>query len=209
MKKFLLCSLLILLCISCKEKSKTVFEGYTVKPNEQLVIYGLDVKKVLNTTFSQIEKEVGSEIQVDREVSIIFIRTNKDFMEKTKKTHIKDGFEIRYGPIEDLTLYKKYKQVIPNLLLVTGNFNTNEKINIKKTIVTELEKNLPNSPATQQIIEQINNSFITGEKKDLNITINFNIPDYPIATFTIGHSSYHQSEIFYKFTFSKTTDLYL
>jgi hypothetical protein len=195
---------------SCADKSigKTTFQKYSLKPKGDLIIYGINIPKIMDKPFKEIEKQLGAMVQVDREVAVVFIRRQEDLVFKSHPTVTKDSIDIVYGPIEDLAIYGRFKKMTPNSMILYGSLKMNEKSEIKKTIIAELEKNLEMNDATKRVLEQISNEFITGSKRKVIITINFVMPGFPIASFDIGFAKAHPDEIFYKYVFSEKESLY-
>lgn len=195
--------------ISCKGKSEgdeKILARYTVKPKERLVLYGLDIHRVLGFNFADIEKTLGCKAKIDDEVAAVFIRIERDFANKEHKTSTKDSIDIIYGPVEDVTIYKDYSHVVPRTIAIYGDFKIDEKIKNKESIVKELKKNLPDNETANQIIEQIRKEFIAGNyKAELTLVIYFDIPKYPLSQFLIYFSL---GELSYKYIFSKDKDPY-
>jgi hypothetical protein len=187
---------------------KGVIEEYTIKPNKEFVIYGVDVKKILRSNFSEIEKILNCKTEIDREVSVIFITKRKDFVSKSIMTRIKDYIDIVYGPVEDTNNYEKYNNIIPFSMIYYAGLNINENINTKNTIIEELKKNLPDNETTRGVLNNIKSTFITGNyRKDMGvIKIKFDMPQYPIAEFYVGYDD--KNEIFYRYNFSRNNEIY-
>jgi hypothetical protein len=116
-------------CSGDRNKEKIIAE-YIIKPKDRFIIYGIDIEKILNKKFSELEKELNSKTRVDEEVSVVFLRKENDFVTKSIRTNSKDMVEIRYGPVEDLKIYKKYKDVISCSIVFYGGLNVNDKPNV-------------------------------------------------------------------------------
>jgi hypothetical protein len=119
---------------------------------------------------------------------------------------IKDNILIQYGPIDDLATHKNLGKILPNTIAFYGALKLNENTATKKTILKELEKNLPQNSAAKDILEKIGHIFITGTYREgQEVTITFDSPDFAVANFFIFFS---QEELNYKYVFSKTKDIY-
>lgn len=209
----LACFSLMLFCMALstqciRDSSKGIIEEYTIKPNKKFVIYGADVNKILHSNFSEIEKILNCKTEIDREVSVIFIGKEKDFVTKSIMTEVKDHIDVIYGPVEDISNYEKYNNIILFSIIYYGGLNINENINTKNTIVEELKKNLPDDEITRKALNNIRNTFITGSyRKDMGVIgIKFDMPQYPIAEFYIGYDN--KNEIFYRYNFSRNSKIY-
>jgi len=197
---------LLIIYAACRSDSR--IDEHFLKPKAEFIIYGSNVQKMVNKPFKEIEKELGAITQVDKEVSIVFIGKVKDFVLKNQATQMKDRIDISYGPVDDLAIYERYKNILPNAVSFHGSFKISEKTEIKSNIIKQLERNLQKNDETAQVLDQIKNKFLMGNKEGVILKINFEMHDFSIANFVIGFSQAHQDEIFYKFTFSKTKNLY-
>lgn len=197
--------LIVPIFMSCINKTEKRIEEYAVMPNKYLILYGVDIKKMLNKKFFEIEKEIDKKTEIDKEVEIVFIRKESDLVIKKQPTEAKDDIEISYGPIKELHDYERYNDIMPHTIIFNGYLKKSESADIKETIVKELQKNLPKDDTTTQILEKIRNEFIDKNDTNSTLTINFKMSDFPIANFHIG---VFQSEIFYKYTFSKKKEIY-
>lgn len=203
-------SIICIAVISCSssEGKKEIIEEYSITPKEPFVIYGYDIKNLINMDFGELEKKLGSEIKVDSEVAVVFIRKKKDFTRKSKSTATKDDIEAVYGPIEDLRIYKLYQEISPLTVQFWGTFSVDENLYVKESLIRELQKNFPDNDTAKLIIDKIRNQFILGKySTDSVICINFKIPEFSIAEFDIGFSKYRE-ELFYKYFFSLTENPY-
>jgi hypothetical protein len=205
-RKLLISGLLILSCISCQEKSKNVSVEYTIELSKPMVLYGINIDGIMNTTFSQLEKDLGAAIRIDREAGVISIYRQKDFIKKSKRTAYPDSVEVEYGSIQDVAVYRRYKRLEPSLLLIIGSINENETLGNKTSIVRQLEKNLPRTAAARQVLNQITSKIIKGKERNFDVGIDFVMKGYPTATFSMGYTQYHKDEIFFKFVISKEKD---
>lgn len=201
----------IMLNSACSGKSpkEKMVRNYQVKPNERISLYGLDVHKVIDSKFLEVEKLLNHKAQVDSEVAVVFIRKRQNFISKQFKTDILDYIEITYGPIEDTVIYKDYLNVTPRNMIFAASINTKESIKTKESILYELQKILPENDSTKQIINHINDYFILGPYIAGSVmVVNFNMSNYPVAKFAIGFSRESPNEIFYTYTFSKDKVIY-
>ncbi len=203
----LFCMALSIHCIN--DSPKGIIEEYTIKPNKEFVIYGVDINKILHSNFSEIEKILNCKTEIDREVSVIFITKRKDFVCASIKTEIKDYIEIAYGPVEDINNYERYDLIVPFSMIYYATLNVNENVITKNTIIEELKKNLPDDEITRKALNNIKNTFITGSyRKDMGVVkIKFDMPKYPIAEFYIGYDK-DRNVIFYRYNFSRNNEIY-
>lgn len=194
----LMLSFLIMLNICCSaQKSEKVIEKYTVTPKDSIIIYGVNINELIEVSFRDIEKELGSKTQVDSEMAIVFNRKRSDFVQKTKKTKIKDHIDAVYGPIED---YERYLDITPHTIAFYGGLLVTEDSTIKESIIRELQKNLKENDTTRKIIKKIRQRFIWGDyEDDIWLKINFKTQKFPLAKFAIGLS---EGEVSYKYIFS-------
>lgn len=203
-----ICLALNVHCSGDRNKEKIIAE-YTIKLKGPFIIYGININKILNKKFSEIEKELNSKTRVDEEVSVIFIYKEKNFVTKSINTRDRDAITIKYGPIDDTSIYKKYKEVIPYSMEFYGGLNTNEKANTKNSVIKELQKNLPDNNLTRKALSDIQNTFVKGDyKAGLVIVINFEMSEFPTVRFSIGFTTIYKNEIFYRYTFSRKDVVY-
>lgn len=201
----LICILSNAACSGKSSKEKIV-GNYTVVPKEDIVLYGFDLQKIMNLKFSDIEKTLGCKAKVDSEVAVVFIDTKRDFIEKQYKTDVVDNIDITYGPIEDTLIYKNYLNVLPRAAILYGTIDFKESVNNKRSISRELQNILPSDQHTKQIVDKIDDIFMTGTYKEgVVLVVNFKLSDYPIAKFATG---YLHNRLFYKYTFSKDRVIY-
>jgi len=201
-------SLLLLIGVSCQVRdSNRSEEIYTIKPTGSFRIYGIEIDKILSNNFSKIERTLHAKTKIDEEVSVIFIRRDGDFVTKTQILNIKDHVDILYGPVEDLSLYKKPGSVVPQSAVFYGKLSINEPTDIKRTIVEELEKNLPPKNTAKELLDKIRHDFIAGAYHEgRTLRINFDVTPYHIAYFYIMFSD--KEEIIYRYVFSKEKEVY-
>lgn len=193
---------------SCNAKSQEEQRGdkYLIKPSHDIVLYGLNINKVINKTFAEIAREVDAKVEADPEVAVIFINKKKDFVLKSQQTSIKDYILIQYGPIDDLATHKNLGKEMPNTILFYGALKLNENTITKKTIQEELAKNLPQNSTTKEIIEKIEHMFVTGAYREgQKVTITFDSPDFAVAYCSIF---FYREQLHYKYVFSKTKEIY-
>jgi hypothetical protein len=205
----LIMPLCLLLSTHCTgdQKSQKIIAQYTIKPIGKFIIYGLDIGKITDQTFSEIEKELNSKTKIDREVSVAFIGIEKDFVSKSIKTGYKDHIDILYGPIHDPNTYERYKDIVPYSIRFYGELNPNEKPITKNSVLEELKRNLPDDDTTRKALNDIQNILLKGDsKKDSVIRIAFEMPKFPIAEFKIGFS--YKGDIFYTYAFSRKNEIY-
>lgn len=195
-------------CSNDKFKEMIIAE-YTIELKDGFIIYGIDINKILNKKFPLIEKELNSKTKVDEEVSVIFISKAKDFIVKSINTEDKDEIDIKYGPVEDSSVYRRYEDIIPYSIEFYGGVSVHDKQNTKNSVIKELKKNLPDNDLVKKVLNDIQNTFLEGDyKPGLIIRINFKMPKFPIAKLSIGFSSFYKDEIFYKYTFCRKSVLY-
>ena len=178
-----------------------------IKPSVTIKPFGYEFSSILNSSFGEIEKKINHKTQVDTEVAIIFIDTKKDLIKKEYKTNSIDNVTISYGPIEDTLLYKTYLSIKPNTIILYGTLSIKENEKTKNIILSELQNIMPKQEQSNAVIEKISEVFIKGHyDKNAVFIIDFEIKDYPTAEFAIGYLI--NDQIFYKYTFSKTANIY-
>ncbi len=180
--------------------------GYTVQPISEPIVYGINIKKIIKQNFAKIEQELGSRTVIDQGSTAI-IEREEDFVLKTRTINSKDSLHVIYqGPIDESTIYSKLDRVLPDAIFFYGAFKINEDINIKRTIIMELGKNLPQNDTTKEILGNIEQTFITGSYySGTRLKINFDMPDFPLAYFTIEFSP--GGIIFYEYAYSKKIEV--
>ena len=202
------CFALIVAVIACNDaaqKNQTVDE-YTVKPAKEIIVYGVNSKKVLRQSFAQIEKETGTKIQTDHEVSVIFIRQYRDFALKSEAKHDKDSIDYLYGPVNDQSLFSRPGSISPNAIVLYGYFKLNEKMSVKKSIISQLEKILPPDQTTKVIVNKIERDFLMGSYHEgPTLQVNFDTPDFAVSYFLI---TFMADQLHYRYVFSKTKEIY-
>jgi hypothetical protein len=198
------CAVINITC-NAKKEEKVIAE-YTVIPKDNFIVYGIDVNRFIELKFLDIEKELSSETRVDSAVMVVYLDKSNDFVQKIKKTEIKDIITFTYGPIEDLTIYERYQDISPKTIRFYAGLLPTEDSTNKESVIRELQKNLPDNDTTRQIVAQIRKTFILGDYQDkLILIVNFDMPKFRIAEFVIGFA---YGKMFYKYTFSTTEMLY-
>lgn len=207
--RLLVIPLCLVLFIHCggDQKMERIIAQYTIKPINKFMLYGVDINKIIDKPFSEIEKKLNSKTRIDREVSVAFIRIEKDFVPKTTRTEYKDSIDIVYGPIEDTNIYEKYEGVVPNSIRFYGELNVNEKPDTKNAVLEELKRNLPDSDTTKRALNDIQNAFLKGNYRGNSvIKIDFEMTKFPLAEFSIRYVD--KNKILYEYTFSRKKEVY-
>lgn len=200
-------TLYLVLNLSCSNRGdKNKILKYTVTPKDKFVIYGVNVNEIIDMKFRDIEEKLGCETKIDSEMAVVFIRKEGDLVEKSKRTESEDYIEVVYGPIKDSIVYTQYKDILPHTIEFFGWLSIDEDSDVKGSIITELAKNLSDNDTTRQIIKHIRQKFIRGNLEDIKwIEIDFNMPKFLLAKFSIGFVSYEgkiSRKLIYKYIFS-------
>lgn len=200
----LICVLFNADCSGKSKKSAPIIYDATLKEN--VVLYGVDINKLLDSKFSDIGKKFNCSAVVDSEMSVVFVHIEKDFMNKKYSTAVVDHISITYGSIEDLNIYNTYPDIKPLTIAFYGSFKDNEPVKIKDIIIKELQGILTDNNNTRNIINAVRKNIIEGVyKEDLIYNINFKTPKFQFAKLYIGFAN---GELFYKYVFSKVKEPY-
>jgi hypothetical protein len=204
-------SLFIFITASCQNQKVTSQEDvYTIKPHPTVKIYGMEIDKIFSKKFSEIEKELNTKIKIDKEVSTILIRKDKNFVLKIRDQILntaKDHIDILYGPVDNLSLYDNPGSVLPRSIIFYGMLSMSEPAGSKQTIVKELATMLPQSNTAKEILDKINSDFIAGlYREGKTLKINFDLPGRPVAYFFITFSD--KGQLVYRYVFSRDKVVY-
>jgi hypothetical protein len=197
--------------ISCQQHEvKKADQVYAIKPHSTVRIYGIEIDHIFSKTFSEIEKELDAEIKIDKEASVIVINKNKNFILKIRDqvlNPVKDHVDVLYGPVENASLFNNPGSVRPRSMVFYGTLSVGEPAGSKQTIIKELESILPRSNTAKEILDKISKDFIIGSYREgKTLKINFDMPGYPVAYFSIVFSD--NGQIVYRYVFSKTREVY-
>jgi hypothetical protein len=195
---------------SCKWKSNDIknrSNEYKIKPKNEFIICDIDINKTINMRFRDIENRYNEDTKVDSEVSVIFIRKNMKTDSNRLDTCINLDIDFIFGPIDNDSVFTKFKEVCPNTIVFYGSINRKANLNCKNKVISELEKNLFSDSLSISVIKRIKTEILESTSKNSSsISIQFDNPNLQMAVFYIGIRD--DNTIYYKYIFSKTKEAY-
>jgi hypothetical protein len=203
--KSLIVSLCLICLIGCKAKSALAIK-FDVPTNNDIFLYGVDISKIMNSKFYDIEKMLNCKSVIDEELGVIFTDINGNFIRKNIKTDVADYIRISYGPAENSDLYKTYLNVKPTTITFYGSLKDTELLQNKNLILKELQTILRDTDSTKTMINKIRKEIIDNVyTEEIFYDITFITSEFPLAKFYIGFA---HGELFYKYVFSKVKEPY-
>lgn len=183
-------------------------ESEKATSRDNFVIYGIDINKLSEMKFGDIEEEWSVEADIDSAICIVAIKKEGDFIKKTKKTPNIDYLEVVHAMAED---YASYKDLSPNKIFLSGQISVREVDDVKDAIVKELEKNLPDNAVNRKKMKDIREKFILGNFKDgFSFGFIFSLPEFPYSEFGVSFFRKDKDEefLYYRYIFSKDENLF-